>query len=116
MQLAEKKPTAVLAEEERKRAETEKESAQLPKPTTSGCDCGDREYDQSTREIEVSSSIAFEDALHNYVYVKRINTRQKRDVKEFLSFFERSMSTAKQKRETRTDLPVSRTLFVELRK
>lgn len=77
--LPEKKPISVMAEEERKRAEEEKELAKLPETTS--CTCADREMaDQSIREKEVSSSIAFENALHNQVYVKRMmNARRRRD-------------------------------------
>lgn len=80
MSLPEKKPISVIAEEERKRAEEEKELAKSPE--TASCACADRETtDQSMREKEVSSSIAFENALHNQVYVKRMNTRRRRDVR-----------------------------------
>lgn len=82
MLLPEKKPMAVIAEEERKRAEEEKELAKLPETAT--CDCADRETDQSMREKEVSSSIAFENALHNQVYVKRMNARRRRHTSEML--------------------------------
>ncbi|XP_066590355.1 insulin-like receptor isoform X2 [Prorops nasuta] len=81
MLLPEKKPISVMAEEERKRAEAENEMAKVPKTS---CDCVDREPDQSMREKEVSSSIAFEDALHNQVYIKRMNSRRRRDVSEML--------------------------------
>lgn len=83
MSLPEKKPMSVMAEEERKRAEEEKELAKLPE--TGSCDCADRETDQSMREKEVSSSIAFENALHNQVYIKRMNTRRRRDTSEKLA-------------------------------
>lgn len=81
MSLPEKKPPmSVIAEEERKRAEEEKELVKSPETTS--CGCADRETtDQSMREKEVSSSIAFENALHNQVYVKRMNARRRRDVK-----------------------------------
>lgn len=70
---------SVIAEEERKRAEEEKELVKSPETTS--CSCADRETtDQSMREKEVSSSIAFENALHNQVYVKRMNARRRRDV------------------------------------
>jgi len=70
-------------EEERKRAEEEKEL--VKSPDTASCACADRETtDQSMREKEVSSSIAFENALHNQVYVKRMNTRRRRDTSEML--------------------------------
>ncbi|KMQ92816.1 insulin-like receptor protein [Lasius niger] len=79
MSLPEKKPMSVIAEEERKRAEEEKELVKSPETTS--CSCADRETtDQSMREKEVSSSIAFENALHNQVYVKRMNARRRRDV------------------------------------
>ncbi|XP_067209270.1 insulin-like receptor isoform X2 [Linepithema humile] len=82
--LPEKKPISVMAEEERKRAEEEKELAKSPETTS--CICADREMaDQSIREKEVSSSIAFENALHNQVYVKRMmNARRRRDTSEML--------------------------------
>lgn len=80
MSLPEKKPMSVMAEEERKRAEEEKELVKSPETTS--CGCADRETaDQSMREKEVSSSIAFENALHNQVYIKRINARRRRDLK-----------------------------------
>lgn len=80
MSLPEKKPMSVMAEEERKRAEEEKEL--IKSPETTSCGCADRETtDQSMREKEVSSSIAFENALHNQVYIKRINARRRRDLK-----------------------------------
>ncbi|XP_012136523.2 insulin-like receptor-like isoform X2 [Megachile rotundata] len=68
-----------LAEEERKRMEEEKEQSVTPETGT--CECADRETDQSLREKEASSSIAFEDALHNQVYVKRkSSSRRKREL------------------------------------
>ncbi|KOC66875.1 Insulin-like receptor [Habropoda laboriosa] len=67
-----------LAEEERKRIEEEKE---LMAPETVTCECTDKETDQSLREKEASSAIAFEDAVHNQVYVKR-KTRRKREASE----------------------------------
>ncbi|XP_011300657.1 insulin-like receptor [Fopius arisanus] len=77
MHLPEKRTEAERVEEERKRAETERELTKLPEQAA--CDCADRESDQLMREKEVSSSIAFEDALHNRVYIKRINNRRKRN-------------------------------------
>ena len=47
---------------------------------TKGCPCQKREPEQT--EKDVFSSIAFEDALHNQVYVKRGNSRRRRDVEE----------------------------------
>jgi hypothetical protein len=83
MLLPEKKPISVIVEEERKRAEEEKELVKSPE--SASCACADRETtDQSIREKEVSSSIAFENALHNQVYVKRMNTRRRRDTSEML--------------------------------
>ncbi|XP_014476872.1 PREDICTED: insulin-like peptide receptor isoform X2 [Dinoponera quadriceps] len=80
MLLPEKKPMSVMVEEEKKRAEEERDqSTKLPDVAT--CDCADRETDQSMREKEVSSSIAFENALHNQVYVKRMSSRRRRDTK-----------------------------------
>lgn len=78
---------SVMAEEERKRAEEEKELAKIPETTS--CDCADRELDQSMREKEVSSSIAFEDALHNQVYVKRIDARRRRDTSEIFEIIKK---------------------------
>ncbi|KAG7198161.1 hypothetical protein KM043_005580 [Ampulex compressa] len=77
--LPEKEKGVTLPEDEKK-AESENELTKLSEKGT--CNCADREADQSMREKEVSSSIAFEDALHNRVYVKRINTRRRRDVNE----------------------------------
>ncbi|XP_063980749.1 insulin-like receptor isoform X1 [Diachasmimorpha longicaudata] len=77
MHLPEKRTEAERVEEERKRAETERELTKIPEQAA--CDCADRESDQLMREKEASSSIAFEDALHNRVYVKRINNRRKRN-------------------------------------
>lgn len=69
-----KPPEEVIAEEEKKHTELEKEFAK-----SDSCACTDRETtDQSMREKEVSSSIAFENALHNQVYVKRISTSRRR--------------------------------------
>lgn len=77
MLLPDKKAISI-AEEERKRIEEEKEQMI---PETGTCECADRETDQSLREKEASSAIAFEDALHNQVYVKR-KPRRKRDVSD----------------------------------
>ncbi|KAF7989857.1 hypothetical protein HCN44_008531 [Aphidius gifuensis] len=71
----EKKSILLLADEERKRAEAEK---YIPKQTDTSCDCTDHEAKQSMREKEVASSIAFEDALHNQVYVKRVHNRRRK--------------------------------------
>jgi len=69
-----KPPEEVIAEEEKKHNELEKEFAK-----TDSCICSDRETtDQSMREKEVSSSIAFENALHNQVYVKRLSQQRRR--------------------------------------
>lgn len=75
MMLTDKKAISV-EEEDKKRLEEEK-IRNIEMETT--CECVDRENDQSLREKEASSSIAFEDALHNQVYVKR-KSRRKRDV------------------------------------
>lgn len=79
---------SIMVEEEKKRAEEERDQSTKQFDVTS-CDCADREIDQSMREKEVSSSIAFENALHNQVYVKRIvnvnvnvNVRRRRDAME----------------------------------
>ncbi|XP_012280342.1 insulin-like receptor [Orussus abietinus] len=80
MLLPEKKPMSVMVEEERKKAEAEKELIKIPETAT--CECSDSKSDPLIREKEVSSSIAFEDALHNQVYVKRISSRRRRDTRE----------------------------------
>ncbi|CAK9825863.1 Insulin-like receptor [Anthophora retusa] len=88
-----------LAEEEKKRIEEEKE--QNVTPETATCDCTDREtVDQSLREKEVSSAIAFEDALHNQVYVKR-KTKRKRDVSDV------SLASSRKSRASDRDQPVA---------
>ncbi|XP_014295647.1 insulin-like receptor [Microplitis demolitor] len=99
LQFPEKKPITEIAEEERKRAEAEKERT---KPDVATCECADRESDQSIREKEVSSSIAFEDALHNQVYVKRVggNNRRKRDIS---TDFKPNDSDSLKKNETEED-------------
>ncbi|XP_024944809.1 insulin-like receptor isoform X2 [Cephus cinctus] len=89
--LPEKKSLAAMAEEERKKAESEMERARTPERTA--CDCADRVPDQSIREKEVSSSIAFEDALHNKVYVKKVNSRRRRDVSAMLSAVRKNPDT-----------------------
>lgn len=89
MLLPEKKPMSVMVEEEKKRAEEERDQSAKQFDVTS-CDCADREMDQSMREKEVSSSIAFENALHNQVYVKRnvnVNVRRRRDAIEALQLY-----------------------------
>ena len=84
MLLPEKKPISVMAEEERKRAEAEKESEK--QPDMESCDCSDRKPEVSSeREKEVSSSIAFEDALHNQVYIKRVSLRRRRETNDNIS-------------------------------
>lgn len=81
--MPEKKPIAVMAEEERQRAKAEMARAVQPEVVT--CDCADFKTDPSIREKEVSSSIAFEDALHNQVYIRKgSGTRKKRDSNENL--------------------------------
>ncbi|XP_011696536.1 PREDICTED: insulin-like receptor [Wasmannia auropunctata] len=81
MLLPETKPDDVIAEEEKKHTELEKEFAK-----SDSCVCSDRETtDQSTREKEVSSSIAFENALHNQVYIKRMSQRRRRGATEMLN-------------------------------
>ncbi|KAK0096847.1 hypothetical protein PV326_004167 [Microctonus aethiopoides] len=83
LQLPEKKPIAVMAEEERQRAKAEMARAVQPEVVT--CECADFKTDPSIREKEVSSSIAFEDALHNQVYIRKgSGTRKKRDSNENL--------------------------------
>lgn len=75
-----KPPEEVIAEEEKKHTELEKELAK-----SDSCVCPDRETtDQSMREKEVSSSIAFENALHNQVYVKRMTSRRRRHTSEMV--------------------------------
>lgn len=101
MSLPEKKPMSVIAEEERKRAEEEKELVKSPETTS--CSCADRDTtDQSMREKEVSSSIAFENALHNQVYVKRMNARRRRDVTAELP---KEANSDQQVRSTKTSPP-----------
>ncbi|NP_001291521.1 insulin-like peptide receptor [Solenopsis invicta] len=69
-----KSPEEVVAEEEKKYFELEKEFSK-----TDSCLCSDRVVtDQSMLEKEVSSSIAFENALHNQVYIKRAQSRRRR--------------------------------------
>lgn len=82
-----------MAEEERKKAIAEME---LENQTTKGtCDCADRKPDESIeREKEISSSIAFEDALHNAVYIKRTNLRRRREVEGILSAVPRKRDTS----------------------
>ncbi|XP_053999330.1 insulin-like receptor [Hylaeus anthracinus] len=84
----------IRMEEEEERLEEEKKQSMAKAGT---CDCTDRENDQSLREKEASSSIAFEDALHNQVYVKR-KLRTKRDVGD-LSFVPSSRRTKALDRE-----------------
>ncbi|KAK2579468.1 hypothetical protein KPH14_010782 [Odynerus spinipes] len=98
MSLPEKKSMSAMVEEERKRAEEERELAKIPETTS--CDCADRELDQSMREKEVSSSIAFEDALHNQVYVKRIDARRRRDTSEILEMAKRSITDYSEEEST----------------
>ncbi|XP_036146603.1 insulin-like receptor [Monomorium pharaonis] len=76
-----KSPEDVIAEQEKKHFDLEKEFAK-----TDSCVCSDREVtDQSMLEKEVSSSIAFENALHNQVYVKRAQSRRRRHIGEMLN-------------------------------
>lgn len=73
-----KPPEEIEAEEEKKHTELEKE---FGKPDS--CGCSDREImDQSMREKEVSSSIAFENALLNHVYGKQLTSRRRRHINE----------------------------------
>lgn len=77
-----KPPEDIISEEEKKQSELEKQMSK-----SDDCTCNERETtdQQSTREKEVSSSIAFENALHNQVYVKRISTsRRRRHTSEML--------------------------------
>lgn len=70
------------AEKERKRIE-DRVVAEKSQAEMASCNCVDsRESDQSIREKEVSSSIAFENALHNKVYIKRPDGRRKREITE----------------------------------
>ncbi|XP_043280650.1 insulin-like receptor [Venturia canescens] len=79
MLLPEKKSMSEMAEEERKKVELESEYEKSP--PKGRCDCSSRKPEQSSElEKEISSSIAFEDALHNAVYVKRTNSRRRRDI------------------------------------
>lgn len=110
MSLPEKKSMSVMAEEERKRAEEEKELAKIPETTS--CDCADREMDQSLREKEVSSSIAFEDALHNQVYVKRIDARRRRDTSEIFEIIKKRDHSYYSEKESTADKQVNSTYVV----
>lgn len=99
----EKRPAkAVLIDEENKKVEADKQS--VTEPETDTCDCSSREVDSSTREKDATSSIAFEDALHNQVYVKRPTSRRRRDVSglmtEEISFRKRDVSSESQDKET----------------
>lgn len=82
---------SVMAEEERKKAEAEKESEQNEQ-NVNKCTCNKPQ--PKDLEQEVSSSIAFEDALHNQVYVKRIGQRRRRDVDGILSAVPRRRDTS----------------------
>jgi hypothetical protein len=75
MQPLEHKPISEIAAEEKRRAEQELEASKQPEPGS--CACPKREPVQS--EKDVYSSIAFENALHNQVYVKRGNNRRRRE-------------------------------------
>ncbi|XP_011864735.1 PREDICTED: insulin-like receptor isoform X2 [Vollenhovia emeryi] len=78
MPLPETKSPEEVTMEEEKKPETEKEFTK-----SDSCSCTDREMtDQWMREKEVSSSIAFENALHNQVYIKRISSRRRRYTNE----------------------------------
>lgn len=84
-----------MIDEENKKVEADKQS--VTKPDTDTCDCSSSEVDSSTREKDATSSIAFEDALHNQVYVKRPTSRRRRDVTETMteeiSFQKRDISS-----------------------
>ncbi|XP_076640887.1 insulin-like receptor-like isoform X1 [Halictus rubicundus] len=73
-----KKASSLDEEEQQKRLVVDEQTEQSITLQKS-CKCSDRENDQSQREKEVSSAIAFEDALQNQVYVKR-KSRRKRDL------------------------------------
>ncbi|XP_017878213.1 insulin-like receptor [Ceratina calcarata] len=66
----------LISNQEERGIEEEKEALI---PETGSCECSDREIDQSIREKEATSAIAFEDAVHNTVYVKRRGIRSKRE-------------------------------------
>lgn len=87
-----------MIDEENKKVEADKQS--VTEPETDTCDCSSREVDSSTREKDATSSIAFEDALHNQVYVKRPTSRRRRDVSglmtEEISFRKRDVSSESQ--------------------
>lgn len=80
MLLSDKKSMMEMAEEERKKANLEREMEPKVVQPSRSCDCTDREPNKSQQEKEVSSSIAFEDALHNQVYIKRTNSRPRREL------------------------------------
>lgn len=82
MLLTEKKSINTLAEEAREKALEEKALISTKDGLTTACNCADGDTDPAVREKEVSSSIAFEDALHNQVYIKRPNERRRRDLSE----------------------------------
>ncbi|XP_058788861.1 insulin-like receptor [Phymastichus coffea] len=76
LRLLEPKPIAEIAAEEKLRAEKELQASKEPEP--GACTCPKRETVPS--EKEAYSSIAFENALHNQVYIKRSNNvRRRRD-------------------------------------
>lgn len=83
MPLPDKTSMSVMVEEEKKRAESEKKWI-LDQMETESCSCANREIDQLKLEAEkeAAGSIAFENAVHNVVYVKRINSRRKRGSNE----------------------------------
>lgn len=91
----------MLIEEENKKVEAEKNL--INKPETNTCDCPSQEVDSVTREKEATSSIAFEDALHNQVYVKRAsNNRRRREIDEILNDINRL-----RKRDVHTEILVN---------
>ncbi|XP_011494410.1 PREDICTED: insulin-like peptide receptor [Ceratosolen solmsi marchali] len=83
MQPLEHKPVSEIAAEEKRRAEQELEASKQPE--SGSCACPKREPVQS--EKDVYSSIAFENALHNQVYVKRGNNRRRRETRQATTSF-----------------------------
>ncbi|KAL0128719.1 hypothetical protein PUN28_003826 [Cardiocondyla obscurior] len=105
-----KPPEEVIAEEEKKHTELGQELSK-----SDSCVCTDRETtDQSIREKEVSSSIAFENALHNQVYVKRMSSsRRRRHTSEMLIATDLAKeSTYDQDRESANDKVENGTFIV----
>uniref|UniRef100_A0ABD2XMG2 Tyrosine-protein kinase receptor n=1 Tax=Trichogramma kaykai TaxID=54128 RepID=A0ABD2XMG2_9HYME len=84
MQAMERKSLAEIVAEEKLKAEKELEASQKMNET-SECQCPCGESKPTISEQDVSSSIAFEDALHNQVYIKRGNSRRRRSLEDELT-------------------------------